>query len=195
MRHYRWCIAVMSSLLLTWCKDTCSWQWQKKTSRRSHLEQVLQVCMSLLICFWSYQMLGQASAGWWSNVLVISSLSPCCCILMISVFLLQMLALCWTWIELVLIGLTYLIWKSSQRIVIFFRPAWFSGPCLVSQRNICQPRKDWQSKGLASAKECQGVAFIPRFGILLSLFYPKLCLHGQMITPTNWSNQHQEDKK
>ena len=29
-RHYRWCIAVMSLLLLTWHKDTCSWQWQKK---------------------------------------------------------------------------------------------------------------------------------------------------------------------
>ena len=40
MRHYRQCTIVMSSLLLTWCKDTCSWQWQKMTLRRLHLEQV-----------------------------------------------------------------------------------------------------------------------------------------------------------
>ena len=48
-------------------------------------------------------------------------------------------------------------------------------------------------KRLASGKECQGIAFIPRFGILLSLVYPKLCSCDQMLTPTYWSNQHQED--
>ena len=35
MRHYRCCKVVMSSLLLTWCRDTCSWLWQKMTSRRT----------------------------------------------------------------------------------------------------------------------------------------------------------------
>ena len=65
---------------LVWCKVTCSWLWQKMTSRRPHLEQVLQACMSLLVCLLACQMLVQASAGWWSNFLVISSLSPCCCI-------------------------------------------------------------------------------------------------------------------
>ena len=40
IRHYRLWIVVMSSPLLTWCKDTCSWQWQKRTSRRPHSEQV-----------------------------------------------------------------------------------------------------------------------------------------------------------
>ena len=39
MRHYRQCIIVMSSLLSTWHKDTCSWQWQtddiKKTTFRA----------------------------------------------------------------------------------------------------------------------------------------------------------------
>ena len=58
MRHYRWCTVVMSSLLLTWHKDTCSWLWQKMTSRRLHLEQVLQACMSLLICLF-----GLSNAG------------------------------------------------------------------------------------------------------------------------------------
>ena len=63
MRHYKQCTIVMSSLLLTWCKDTCSWLWQKMTSRRLHLEQVLQACTSLLVCLLACQMLGQASAG------------------------------------------------------------------------------------------------------------------------------------
>ena len=69
MRHYRQCIIVMSSLLLTWHKDTCSWQWQKMTSRRLHLEQVLQACTSLLACLLACQMLGQASAGWMEQCL------------------------------------------------------------------------------------------------------------------------------
>ena len=48
-------------------KDTCSWQWQKMISRRLHLEQVLQACTSLLVCLLACPMLGQSSAGWWSN--------------------------------------------------------------------------------------------------------------------------------
>ena len=48
--HYRWCIAVKSSLLSTWHKDTCSCQWQKTTSRRLHLKQALQAYLSLHIC-------------------------------------------------------------------------------------------------------------------------------------------------
>ena len=50
-------------ILLTWHKDTCSWLWQKMTSRRLHLEQVLQACMSLLVCLLACLMLGQASTG------------------------------------------------------------------------------------------------------------------------------------
>ena len=45
---------------------------------------------SLLTCLLACLMLGQASAGKWSNVWVIGSWSPCCCILMTFVFLLQM---------------------------------------------------------------------------------------------------------
>ena len=63
MRHYRQCIIAMSSLLSTWCKDTYSWLWQKMTSRRLHLVQVLQAWMGLLICLLACLMLGQASAG------------------------------------------------------------------------------------------------------------------------------------
>ena len=55
--------AVMSSLPSTWCRDTCSWQWQKITLRRLHSEQDLQAYMSLLACLLACLMMGQASAG------------------------------------------------------------------------------------------------------------------------------------
>ena len=54
---------VMSSLPLTWHKDTYSWPWQKMTLRRPHLQQVLQAYMSLLTCLLACPMLDQASAG------------------------------------------------------------------------------------------------------------------------------------
>ena len=85
--------------------------------------------------------------------------------------------------------------KIKQKNVIFLGQHDFSKSCLVSQRNICQPRKGWQSKRLASTKECQGIAFIPRFGILLSPVYSQLCSHGQIFTSVDWSNQCQKSKK
>ena len=108
------------------------------------------------------------------------------------------------WIQLVFIWLKSFNLKIKPKNVInwnqakkcyFLGQCDFSGSCLVSQWNICQPRKGWQSNRLANAKECQWIAFIPRFGILLLPVYPKLCLHRQMLTPTYWSNEHKEDKK
>ena len=64
------------------------------------------------------------------------------------------------------------------------------GHVLSADCNIFQPRKGWQSKRLASSKECQGITFIPRFGILLLPVYFQLCsceakhLH-QLVGPTN----------
>ena len=48
---------------LTWHKYTCSWLWQKLTSKRLHLYQVLQAYTNVLIYLLARKMLGQASAG------------------------------------------------------------------------------------------------------------------------------------
>ena len=47
-----------------------------------------------------------------------------------------------------------------------------------SRWDICQPRK---SKRQAGAKECQGTAFIPQFGILLPPVYSKFCSHSPVL--------------
>ena len=52
------CFALVQGYL-----QLASWLWQKMTSRRPHLEQVLQAYMNLLICILACQMLGQVSAG------------------------------------------------------------------------------------------------------------------------------------
>ena len=65
----------------------------------------------------------------------------------------------------------------------------FSGSCLVSQQNICQPRKGQQSKRLAGAKECQGIAkFIPNFACMAK------CLHD-LIGPMNVKKYKQKGGK
>ena len=67
-----------------------------------------------------------------------------------------------------------------------------SGSGLVSWWNIYQPRKGCQSKRLASVIECQGITFIPRFGILVLTVYPKLCSCGQVSQSFDWSEKCQE---
>ena len=71
----------------------------------------------------------------------------------------------------------------------------FSGSHLISWHNICQHRKGWQSKRLASAQKCQRIAFIPRIEILLPLVYTKLCLHDQVLASINRSNKCQKKKE
>ena len=98
-------------------------------------------------------------------------------------------------IELVFRQLTSFNLKTKPKKCYFFQASMIFLGYIISQQNICQPRKGWQNKRLASAKECQGIAFITRFSILLPPVYPKLCLHGQMSSPTNRSNKFQKKSK
>ena len=71
----------------------------------------------------------------------------------------------------------------------------FSGSCLISWQNICQPRKGWWSKKMAGAKECQGIVFIPGIGIKLPPIYSELCLHGQMFVSVNCEKEQRYKKE
>ena len=95
-------------------------------------------------------------------------------------------------IELMLSWLKSFNLKIKPKKWYYFQASMISGSCLVSWLDICQPRIGWQSKGLASAKECQGIPFIPRFGILLPPVHPELSLHGQVSSWIHWSDKCQE---
>ena len=89
-------------------------------------------------------------------------------------------------IELVFSQLKAFNLKIKPKKCYFFQArVIFLGHILSADGISANPEK---VEGLASAKQCQGTALIPRLGILLLPVHTKFCTHSQMSTSVSRSN-------